>query len=64
MSPQLVAARAVAKHESEQLGRSATDCAPTSDVASKVCSRKKHFIVEERMTMVGMASVNCLYKTN
>ena len=29
----------------EQLGRSATDCAPTSEAASTVCSRKKHFIV-------------------
>lgn len=43
--------------DTEQLGRSATDCAPTSDAASKVCSRKKHFIfVEEGMTMFGMVS--------
>lgn len=64
MSPQVVAATAVAKQESytfmsgqlshqylemekrtEQLGRSETDCAPTSNAASRVCSSKKHFIV-------------------
>ena len=31
----------------EQVGRSATDCVPTSDAAKKACSRKKHFIVKE-----------------
>ena len=42
----------LSRHESgvgkctEQLGRSATDCAPTSDAASKVCSKKRHFIID------------------
>ena len=30
----------------EQLGRSATDWAPTSDAVSKVGSRKRHFMVK------------------
>ena len=33
----------------EQLGRSATDWAPTSDAASRKCSRGKHFIVVRRI---------------
>lgn len=39
----------------EQLGRSATDCAPTNEAATRVCSRKKHLIVAG---LAGTAWVN------
>lgn len=40
-------ALSAAGKRTEQLGRSATDCAWTSDAASEVSRRKKHFIVPD-----------------
>ena len=51
-----------ARKHTEQLGRSATDCARTSDAASRKGSRGRHFIVAGVMARYGRDQ--CLYQTN